>query len=705
MTFLNPFLLIGLIAVAVPLLIHLINLNKPKKVRFSTLTFFDSLRESTLKKIRLKRRLMLLLRAAAILMMVFALARPYIPAGLGGTIQQGQPAVIGILIDNSPSMDQIDRYGPYLSQLKRVVTGIIERTGSEDRIFLEVTNGASLELPGLNRNSALTEVEDLETINQGNFIVENIRALQHRIQQAPQPIKKLYLVTDGQATQLNPFENIESAIAENIDLNMIVIGEEPQGNVAITDIELESNIVSPDQPVSLTVLVENFSRSAISNHFISLDYQDEMEGQYLVNLAPGESERYRFELIPGEERQLRGSFILEGDELTFDNHRYFSVRIPDKQLIAHVRNQNQSGAGYSSYLAPALDAAASANDLLEINSVSWEDGLFDGESLPDAILLDGVDEIPDYILDDLINFIQRGGGLLFMPSANGEIRSYNQFLDRTNAGRFSGIEGDYGSFETIDRISSLREGHPLLDEIFDKTDNEELRVNLPEIFYYFQFEPAGRTGSYRLLETELGQPVLMEQQFGDGRILLYSIGADPGWSNFPVKPLFAPFFYRSVLYLAAGESGGLEEHLLGGRFEYNVNGVPDEIYIESGGQRIIPDRQTSFRGITISEEARDWTPGFVDVITNTKELTIAVNQHTMESDFTTLSEQDIEERLNDLFRSVTVRSITGDESDVADQLHTAGADREIWYMFIFAALFFLLTESFVARLFKAESIH
>ncbi len=172
-----------------------------------------------------------------------------------------------------------------------------------------------------------------------------------------------------------------------------------------------------------------------------------------------------------------------------------------------------------------------------------------------------------------------------------------------------------------------------------------------------------------------------------------------------MKPLFAPFFYRSVLYLAASESGGLEEHILGNRFEYELAGSPDEIFIEADGQRVIPDIRTAFRGLTISEDARGWSPGFVKIISDMEEKQIAVNQNIYESDFTTLTEQELVDILNKHFRSVNVREIIEGGSDVSGQFQAAGADREIWYWFIFAALFFLLTESFVARLFKAESIH
>jgi hypothetical protein len=487
-------------------------------------------------------------------------------------------------------------------------------------------------------------------------------------------------------------------------VNLITVGEERQGNVAITGMELDSEILSRDQPVAISVTVKNFGSSAVRNHFLSLDYMDEMEGQHAVNLDAGESKNYLFEVIPGQGNALKGSFLLEGDELTFDNRRYFSIQIPEKRRILQVQDEQASDAGFSSYLSPVLEAAVSANELLEIEKVDWDADFFAGGQTPDAILLDGVKNIPDFMIDDLVHYIQMGGGLLFLPSSSGEIRSYNRFLERTNAGRFTGVEGSYGSFNGIDRLSSLREGHPLLDEIFDKSEDEELRVNLPEIFYYYRLEPSGGSGSYRLLNTQQGETIFLEQRFGDGRLMVSSIGSDPGWSNFPIKPIFAPLFYRSVLYLATSESGGFLEHTLSNRFEFQLPGSPEDVALSVDEQQIIPERRPGFQGLTVSDEAKDWSPGFIELTAEEDKFVFAVNQHAMESDFEALDEQGLKELLANHFQSVSVQNITGSESDIAEQMQAAGMGREIWFWFIVGAIIFLLTESFVARLFKAESI-
>lgn len=703
MSFLNPFLLIAVLAVAVPLLIHLINLRRPKKVRFSTLTFFEYLKASTLQRIRIKRLLLMFLRMVAILMLCFALARPFIPSDSGGAVNSDQPAVIGIIIDNSPSMGQVDHNGPFLDQAKRIAGRIIENAKNEDRILIEVTNGASLDQPALNRSAAQALVENLTTLNKGNFINENLESILYRLEQAPQPQKKLYLVTDGQSSQMSPLLEYDYEVGEEKNLSVITVGEDTQANVAITDISLESEVLSRSQPVIVTVRVENFSRLPIRNHFLSLDYRDEMAGQHLVNLEPDDVEEFSFEIIPGGDGSLAGSFILEGDEMTFDNRRYFSIRIPEKRRVLLVQDQPSSGSSFASYLSPVLDAALSADELLEIESVTWDSEIFSGGDI-DALILDSVERIPEYVVDDLVSYLQMGGGILFLPSPNGEIRSYNRFLERTGVGRFDNITGSYGSFQTIDRVTDFREGHPVLEEIFEKSDDEELRVNLPEIFYHFRLETSGGSGLYRLLNSERGEAVLVEQQFGDGRMMVSSIGADPGWSNFPVKPIFAPLFYRSVLYLATSESGGLMEHVIGDRFEFQLPGSPVEVLIEVGEQRIIPERRTVFQGLVVSDEARDWSPGFAELSADGEKYVIALNQYAMESDFTALEDVEIVQFLDEFFNSVSVLQISGSDSEVAEQIQAAGLAREIWFWFILGAIILLLTESAVSRLFKAESI-
>lgn len=699
MSFLNPFLLLGLLAIAIPLIIHLIQLRKPKKVRFSTLAFFQSLQESTLRHIRIKQWLLLAIRTLALLLLALALARPLLPAGSGSVSVQKQPAAVGILLDNSPGMGQVDQFGPYINQSKRIANEIISQGRGEDRFFIDVTNGASLELPGLGGSGASARIDEIRPENLGNFTLENLRSLIYRLEQAPQPVKYLYLLTDGQATQFADLQDHTEEMFEG-SVRVITVGEAPQPNSAIVAVELENGGGGGDTGL-LRVFVRNFGESPLQNQFLSLVQDQQVVGQHAVDLGPGEEGSFLLDMVLSEESSVVGRLLLEGDEMTFDNTRFVSLRRPVSRRVLLAEEESSGSSGFPSYLPAVMEASLDGNQ-----SIEWVRGDLDQVTDPegwDAVVLDGIARIPDYIQDELIRFVQEGGGLFFLPSADGDLNSYNRFLERGAVGRFSGILGSYGSFQAVTRLSPIREGHPLFEGIFETTEGEDLRINLPEIYYLYQLEREQSGNALPLLETSAGYPILLEHRIGSGRFLVSSVGTDPGWSDLPVKPIFAPLFYRAVHYLAMSDGELLDEHILGNQFRFQLSGQPGEITLEAGGQTIIPDRQVIHQGTRIDYEARDWQPGFLTLRADDYNYRIALNQSTMESDFRTLSDQELEQLLSPSFRDLSVRSISVSGEELTDVIQTGRFGVEIWHWFVSLALAVLIAETVISRAFRAES--
>jgi hypothetical protein len=226
MSFLNPFFLIALVSVAIPLLIYLLNLRKPKKVLFSTLSFFESLRSTALKRIKLKRILLLSLRVLAIVMLVLAASRPFLP-GDAGTGREGEPGVSIILIDNSPSMEQIDRNGPYFDQALELAEEIIAMAGPDDRFALNGTHGESISMPFMNRNGVLGNLGRLSIQNKGNFTASRIENAVQRLAREPEPNKKIYFITDGRESQFKGFAESRREFDE-ASVTVLNVGSAPR---------------------------------------------------------------------------------------------------------------------------------------------------------------------------------------------------------------------------------------------------------------------------------------------------------------------------------------------------------------------------------------------------------------------------------------------------------------------------------------------
>ncbi|MDZ7658568.1 BatA domain-containing protein [Fodinibius sp.] len=707
MNFLNPLFLLGLLAVALPVIIHLINLQRPQKVAFSTLSFFNELRKSTIRRIRIKQYLLLALRTLAVLFLALALARPFLPPTITGSASSGESRSVAILIDNSASMSRVGTDGPLIEQAKDVVDRIITNGNSDDKFLIKTTNATDATTNGfVNSNRAISQLDNITSVNRGHYTADQFKEVYQQLKEAPSGRSVLYIVSDGQVSQLSTLEEIElddESEAKSVSVQLIQLEEAKQQNVAVKSISLESQLLSPGSPITLSVEVENTGDAAVANQFVSLQVKGEMTGQYETALEPGETKDFLFELIPEEVGYLSGQILLEGDEVDFDNTRHFVVHIPRQRSILLVNNSQESPS-FTSYIAPALEAARKTNARIlfeekQVNDIeqgTWTD--YDG------LILNGLTSIPAYWHQGLSQYVQDGGGILFLPSEQGEIENYNQFFSLFNAGQFDNVMGEYGSFETITKMGGLEEGHPILDGIFNKEKDEEIRVDLPSLFYYYHYEPASNSNSLTLLEAANNDVLLAEHRFGEGMLLISTLGADPGWSNFPVNPLFAPMYYRTILYASSPERGGLQQHQLGKTFEWEEAISETDITLSINGTDYKPEVQRQSNGMKIVYEGREWEPGILEISAGDQVIQVAVNQNIMESHFDTLEEEEWRHMLDDEVYTpdiIAADDLSNDKLD--EQLRSSVFGKEIWNWFIWIALLFLVTETLVTRLYKAES--
>lgn len=700
MSFLNPLFLIALVSVGIPLLIYLLNLRKPKRIRFSTLAFFESLKSTSLRKIKIKRWLLMAIRMLAVAALALALAQPYLPSGMG-IMSGNEPAVVGVIIDNSPSMEQIDRNGPYIEQAKEIASDIINLQDSDNRIVLNVTNGEPLSLPYLSSTAAEREVAELETVTSGNYLNRAINQVTQQLNSASEPNKLLYIISDGQESQLKILEEQEQTDPHDLNLQFIKIGEANPSNAGIDDVKLEKS----DGDNLIRSVVKNYGDQPTGSQFLNVYVDDELLAQQVYDIAAGGSEEFQFDLPESGDRFLMVEFVIEGDELVYDNRHFTAVELPEERTVLYVSENNGQKGEFRSYLRPLLEASGENSDRLKFSFETASDLMPGQFENADAIILDGISTIPDYLIQAMIERVQAGAGLLLLPSADGEIQNYNRLLSLSDAGRYSNLIGSYGSFDRHDQLSPPESGHPILEVMFERQEGEDLRVNLPELYYYYGINTVEGRATVPILSTRTGNIILNEVSVGNGTLIYSAIGSDPGWSNFPVKPLFAPLFYRTVEYLASGEDAEINQHILGTPFDITLSGAATgAVELESEGEQIIPTTRQTFSGLNVFYLGEEWKPGWKTVRFGDENILFASNLDAMESQLESLNEQDLSVLLSKFFNVVDVSLSESDEQERIDGLVAATVGKNIWYWFIILAIILLLTESMISRHYKAESI-
>ncbi len=702
MSFLSPLFLFALFAVGLPLLIHLLNLKKPKRISFSTLAFFDELQKSTIRKIRIKRYILLILRLLAVACLALVLARPFLPPvfGIGGNINQ--PTVIAVVVDNSISMARIGSKGPLIEQAKYVVEDIIASSNTDDKFIIQVTNGEGKTSSILSPAQMSRELEKLSVDKSGNYLQARLEEVIRSLSESPFQNKRLFVISDGQFSADDELSSIIEELPKSVAVTLVKLEDAVVQNTFIQSVSSTTSMIGKGIPYQLQVQVSNSGEVLAANQFLTLEMDNETLGQYPIQLGPGETQSFSFSLNPEKSGSMNGKLTIEGDEFALDNEYFFTVEVPDQRQILLVSQKQQSAETKMSYTEAILDAPDNARAQLKYNHINNEELSSVQFGDYDAIILDGLSTIPEYTFDALQEFVQSGKGLLVFPSQQTDISNYNAFLDLFNAGRIVGVVGDYASFNRVASGTELQEDHPVFSGLFDRKEDEELRFTNPDVYYYYKIEASSAGAGLNLLTLNTNDPLFREKEFGQGKLLISTIGNGPGWSNFPVKALYAPFYYRSILYAASSQQGGFSAHELGNRFVWTGKLNPNNTKLIANGEEITVTPLNLGSEIKIEYNGQEWHPGWVLLRDGNKEFTVSANLPASESNF--LAKNTLEE-LQATNSAINIVD-TGQQNtqEITQAIKSSGFGREVWHWFMLAGLLFLILESLVSIYFKAETV-
>src|SRR5512143_3096725 len=110
MSFLAPLFFIGLGAIVVPILVHLIQRERRRVIEFPSLMFAQKIPYQSVRRRRIRHWPLLLMRALAIALIVGAFARPFLRQGAAAIAAAGGSREVVILLDQSASMGYADHF-------------------------------------------------------------------------------------------------------------------------------------------------------------------------------------------------------------------------------------------------------------------------------------------------------------------------------------------------------------------------------------------------------------------------------------------------------------------------------------------------------------------------------------------------------------------------------------------------------------------
>jgi uncharacterized membrane protein len=567
-------------AAAIPVVIHLVNRRRYKRVVWAAMPFLLAAGKTSVRRRRIEQWMLLVLRALLIGMFCLALARPFFQNTVFASVSGTRMHHV-ILLDNSASMAALKGSGgsgPVQTRFDEAsgrVESFLERIGSRDGVSVVTTAMPAAELLGeatYDRRRISDVLQEIKLTQRAGDWAGAFRlagAVLSASDSAPGN-QSLHLFTDVQATELKGLgvDAIEDAIGDGVGgrRRVVMIHDvggpgSDSGNLAVVGLASMTALTGTEIPSRLSARVANFSSATSRGLSLRVYGNDQLLRTMTVSDVPVGGEReVSFSLQFSSQGTQAVRVALDGadsDALSIDDDRVYSVEVLEAMPLLAVDGVagQRDGAitGSVDYLVTALSAGGRGS----------RSGLFDVKTITDielstevlneyrVIVLSNLRRLDDGTWSRLREYVEQGGGLLVFPG--------DQVLAARQGSAHSWQSG--GPLPvSLDEVIELPAGedlgfayedfsHPLMAEFSGAPDISLFRVRGRRMMRV-SYDPAVAAVPLRY---ENGEPAIVVAAMGQGRVAYVNTSADMSWSNLPAKGDFVSLMHNLVSYLSGGE--------------------------------------------------------------------------------------------------------------------------------------------------------
>ncbi len=699
MTFLNALMLVGLAAVAVPIIIHLFHRRRVSTVDFSSVIFIRDHHLQRSRTLRLRELLLLLLRTLIILFLVLAFSRPVVEGLAGSLIGSSleQRTVFAIVLDNSYSMDA-GSYGVTPFAAAKAEAGrIIDAMGDGDEGVIVLSAEPPDALPPVptTRMETLRELlADVEASERSGDAAGALDLARQKLAGIVAANKRIYLLSDLQRSDWrNLEESAEAAPSQpsqpTPQLYLYAYEAESVDNASIDAVSVSEGLLIRDQPERFVATIANRSSVAMNDREVSLVINGEKRGSRQVTADAGGTGTVQFNVLIDRPGRYVGYVELDEDDLAADNRRYFTLSVPDAFGVTAV-GRTESRYFIEQVLKPSgglvtpVDLRTASTDVL--NSDLYDAGV---------LIVDGGVELTPARLSSLERYVSSGGGVLMFLGGGLDRAHYgHRFFSDVFGCSIRGRRGAPDRKQTFLRMDQVDYEHP----VFRFADGSADALSTDAARFYASFVVDAGQGARVIARFADGTPAILEGRSGSGRALLVATDVNTGWSDLALRSVFVPFMHRSVRYLHPSVAIAEGGYLAGNQVAQPLTRFPanDDLYLEypSGHSETVKSR-IGRNGITV--EVPDTKQSGVYLLRDGASVVqaFAVNPDIRESDLERLIPAQAA-RLLGVAAPVALMSPDA-STDVPTGGDPGATDRyEIWKSLVLLVLLLLLVEYWYA---------
>jgi hypothetical protein len=627
MNLLNPAFLVGFAAIAIPILIHILQRDRVRRIIFPATRFLLGASRKITRTQQWREIILLILRAMAMALLAFAFCRPFFTKEKldeGGSGIAGSKAVV-LLVDVSGSMhigqrmdeakkQALETLGHYRAQIDRVALvqfdhePVVSAPMTGD--LNQVRSAIDAIKPGFGGTNMAAAVQAADRILQA----DEVKNLQ----------REIFLFSDLQRTGWAQFHG-DWKLSPGVTMTVKPLSLKAVDNVAITQVAIPKSTVVSARNEALSLQIVNYSKQERPNTKVTLSVEGKAVEEKLVNLGPNKTEVVRFNYKFEKPGDCTGTLAVDvKDDFPEDNVYYFNVRVLPRVQVLLINGGPNSVAAKNDglFFREALSVPGTPFQVREVQPDSVVAKDLEGVQ---AVVFTNVNVVPSGMTAPLKTFLENGGGIMVFPGDRVNPDEFNKSFAGLIPCRLKSIstKDDKSEGWTIGEIEFQ---HPIFTRFSTPQSGDFSGAKFSK-YYSVTDSQAARV----LARFTDGRPALLEQAFGKGFTLLFTSSAGLKWGDFCINGgVYVPFVHESMKYLSV-HSEGITTAMLGESLQFSS---PNVEVTSPDGTRIAVQQGTST--VTVTK-----VPGIYTVKDGDKDQRLAVNIPREESDPAALDSQEL----------------------------------------------------------------
>jgi hypothetical protein len=671
MQFISPYFLFALLAVLIPIFIHLFNFRKYKSEYFSNVKFLKDILQKTKKESQLQHLIILSLRILAISALVFAFAQPFIP-NKKLKLQKGN--LVTLFIDNSYSMESFSKNGSFLKESVDAAKKIINAFSYNDDFVLVTHDFSAKQSHILNKDEILSELDNISVSPQTKTFSEILKFKDNIGVYSKKTNHFNYYLSDFQKSGFD-FSNL---LKDSSFHYFVPVQNEEINNISIDSCWFLSPVFKLGYQVTLNVRLKNYSSEDVVKTPIKLYVNGTQKALNALDIKAGSYADCQMNYTISETGKQSCYVEINDAPIHFDDRFYFVYNVSANSNILVI---NESNNRYIN----ALYGKDSVFNFTQLNVKQINYSIFKNS---DLIILDQINQLSSGLQDELKKYIEAGGSVMIFPTETMELSSWNQFLNILQVPNFQSM-----NIKTL-KVKTLN-----IESVYFKGSLTEdyTQFEMPQVQKYFQFNGDFKN-SEPIMTLENGDPLFTLFPVYKGKVFLSAIPLDDNYSNAQKNAImFIPLHnialmnqIQNKLYYTIGK----DQFLI---VKKTNTGNEDLFVLKSeNSEEMIPEKRNNGNEVALFFHNGINKDGIYRIMQESDTTDIcAFNYNRAESDLHYYHEEDLKKMIKQSNGKGDILNFQSKDltKSVSDKL----TGRPLWRYFLLLSLLFLAIEVLVLR--------